>query len=73
MDNRRAYVYQAISPHMRLRQYVRSPFLKIRDDTRLYVPFAQHFYMDVVYITTRKYLANRKEKKLIRMYQSKPF
>ena len=68
MDNRRVYVYQTISPHMRLRQYARSLLLKMRDDTRLYIPFAQYFHVDVVYTTTRKYLADRKEKKLICMY-----
>ena len=46
----------------------------MRGDTRLYIPFAQHFHMDVVYTTTQKYLVDdRKEKQLIRMYQSKPF
>jgi hypothetical protein len=69
-DNGRVYVGQTISPHRRLRQHVRFPPLKMRADAKLYKPFDQHFYMDVVYTTTQKYLADRMEKTLIWKYQS---
>ena len=71
-DNGRVYVGQTISPHKQLRQHVQFPSLKMRGNATLYVPFAQHFYMDVVYTTTQKYLADRKKKQLIRINQSKP-
>ena len=53
-DNERVYVGQTISPHKRLRQHARSSPLKMRADATLFVSFAQHFYMDVVYMITRK-------------------
>ena len=43
-----------------------------KGNAKLYVSFAQHFHMDVVYTTTRKYLADRMTKQLIRKYQSEP-
>jgi hypothetical protein len=72
MDNGRVYVGQMISLHMQLYQHARSPPLKMRFNAKLYKPFEQHFYMDVVYTTTRKYLADIMEKTLIRKYQSEP-
>ena len=57
---------------MRLREHVWSPPLKMRVDAKLYVPFEEHFHMDVEYKTTQKYLADRMEKKLIKKYQSEP-
>jgi hypothetical protein len=71
-DNRRVFVGQTISPHRRLRQHVRFSTLKMRADAKSYKPFDQHFHMDVVYTTTRKYLADRMEETLIRKYQSEP-
>ena len=44
----------------------------MRADAKLYVPFEEHFQMDVEYRTTQKYLADRMEKKLIKKYQSEP-
>ena len=71
-DNGRIYVGQTTSPQRRLRQHKRSPPLKMRADARLYVPFEEHFDMNIEYRTTRKYLADRIEKKLIKKYQSEP-
>ena len=72
MVNGRVYVGQTTSQQRRLREHTRSPPLKMRADAKLYVPFEEHFQMDIVYRTTRKYLADRMEKKLIKNYQSEP-
>ena len=42
----------------------------MRVDAKLYVPFEEHFHIDVEYRTTQKYQANMMEKKLIKKYQS---
>ena len=64
--NGRVYVGQTTSPQRRLREHTRFPPLKMRADVKLYVPFKEHFQMDIVYRTTQKYLADRMEKKLIK-------
>jgi predicted GIY-YIG superfamily endonuclease len=71
-DNGRVYVGQTLSPQRRLRQHARSPPLKMRADAKSFKPFEEHFHMDVVYTTSRKYLADKMEKKLIWNYQSEP-
>ena len=71
-DNERIYVGQTTSPQRRLRQHARPSPLKIRAYARLYVPFKEHFHMNIEYRTTWKYLADRIEKKLIKKYQSEP-
>ena len=71
-DNGRVHVGQTTSPQRSLRQHARSPPLKMRVDVKLYVPFEEHFHMDVEYRTTQKYLANMIEKKLVKKYQSEP-
>ena len=72
MDNGRVYVGQTTSSQRRLREHARSPPLKMRADAKLYIPFEEHFHMDVEYRTTQKSLADRMEKKLIKNYQSEP-
>ena len=71
-NNGLVYVRHTTSPQRRLRKHVKSPPLKMRTNAKLYVPFEQHFNMDVEYRTTLKYLADRMEKKLIKKYQSEP-
>ena len=67
-DNARVYVGQTTSPQKRLREYVRSPPLKMRADAKLYLPFKEHFHMDIEYRITQKYLADRMKTKLIKKY-----
>jgi hypothetical protein len=65
-------VGQTISPHARYLQHARNPPFKMRKDARTYQPFLAHFQFQIVFTTARKYLADRMERQLIRMYQSEP-
>ena len=69
-DNGRVYVGQSIHPQHRFRQHARHPPLLMRKDAQNFYHFLDHFEMTIVYNTARKYLANRKEKQLIKKYQS---
>ena len=60
------------SSDSRYLQHARSPPLKMRKDAKIHQPFRNHFELQTVFTTARKYLTDRKEKQLIRMYQSQP-
>jgi hypothetical protein len=56
------YVGQSIDAKLFFEQHAHCPPKKMKDDASKFKPFHVHFSLHIEYTTTKKYLAERKEK-----------
>jgi hypothetical protein len=63
------YVGQLINAKKRFEQHARYPPTKMKNDVSKCKPFHMHFSLHIEYTTMRKYLVDKKEKKLIKKFK----